>query len=55
MAAANGLLGKAVPSFIGVEPISIDRENLLKNWKAIFKEDPPAALRNAIDRSAGAL
>ena len=55
MVAANGLLGKAVPSFIGVEPISIDRENLLKNWKAIFKEDPPAALRNAIDRSAGAL
>ena len=30
MVAANGLLGKAVPSFIGVEPISIDRENLLK-------------------------
>ena len=55
MVAANGLLGKAVPSFIGVEPISIDRENLLKNWKAIFKEDPPAALRNAINRSAGAL
>ena len=55
MVAANGLLGKAVPSFIGVDPISIDRENLLKNWKAIFKEDPPAALRNAINRSAGAL
>ena len=55
MVAANGLLGKAVPSFIGVEPISIDRENLLKNWKAIFKEDPPAALRNAINHSAGAL
>lgn len=55
MAAANGLLGKAVPSFIGVEPISIDQENLLKNWKAIFKEDPPAALRNAVNRSAGAL
>lgn len=51
----HGLLGKAVPSFIGVEPISIDRENLLKNWKAIFKEDPPAALRNAINHSAGAL
>ena len=55
MVAANGLLGKAVPSFIGVEPISIDRENLLKNWKAIFKEDPPAALRNAINLSTGAL
>lgn len=26
MVAANGLLGKADPSFIGVEPISIDRE-----------------------------
>ena len=50
MAAANGLLGKEVPSFIGVEPISVNRDNLLKNWKAIFKEEPPAELSGAVRR-----
>ena len=48
LAAANGLLGKAVPSFIGVEPISVNRDNLLKNWKHIFKEEPPAELSGAV-------
>lgn len=48
LAAANGLLGKAVPSFIGVEPISVNRDNLLKNWKNIFKEEPPAELSGAV-------
>lgn len=50
LAAANGLLGKAVPSFIGVEPISVNRDNLLKNWKHIFKEEPPAELSGAVKR-----
>ena len=50
LAAANGLLGKAVPSFIGVEPISVNRDNLLKNWKNIFKEEPPAELSGAVKR-----
>ena len=48
LAAANGLLGKAVPSFIGVEPISVNRDNLLKNWKNIFKEEPPEELSGAV-------
>ena len=48
LAAANGLLGKVVPSFIGVEPISVNRDNLLKNWKNIFKEEPPAELSGAV-------
>ena len=48
LAAANGLLGKVVPSFIGVEPISVNRDNLLKNWKHIFKEEPPAELSGAV-------
>lgn len=50
LAAANGLLGKVVPSFIGVEPISVNRDNLLKNWKNIFKEEPPAELSGAVKR-----
>ena len=48
LAAANGLLGKEVPSFIGVEPISVNRDNLLKNWKNIFKEEPPEELSGAV-------
>ncbi len=48
LAAANALLGKETPSFVGIEPVCVSPENLLKTWKNIFKEDPPAELRNAI-------
>lgn len=39
-AAANSILGKRVPSFIGIEPISVTPDNLLKSWKRVFKEEP---------------
>lgn len=51
LAAANGLLKKEVPSFIGVEPVSVNQDNLLKNWRSIFKEEPPSALCNAVKHS----
>lgn len=51
LAAANGLLEKEVPSFIGVEPISVNQDNLLKTWRNIFKEDPPSDLCNAVKQS----
>ena len=51
LAAANGLLGKKVPSFIGVEPIGVTQDNLLKNWRSIFKEEPPADLCNAVKQN----
>lgn len=51
LAAANGLLEKEVPSFIGVEPVSVNQDNLLKNWRGIFKEEPPSALCNAVKHS----
>lgn len=53
LAAANGMLGHRVPSFIGVEPVSIRQDNLLKNWRNIFREEPPAELRNAIRQFPG--
>ena len=53
LAAAGGLLERDVPSFIGVEPVSIHPDNLLKNWRKIFREDPPAELRNAVKQYAG--
>lgn len=48
LAAANALLGKQPPSFIGIEPVLVTPENLLKTWSDIFKENPPAELRHAI-------
>ncbi len=48
LAAANALLGKRTPSFIGIEPVLVTPENLLKSWSNIFKENPPDELRRAI-------
>ena len=48
LAAANALLGKQTPSFIGIEPVLVTPENLLKTWSDIFKENPPMELRRAI-------
>lgn len=48
LAAANALLGRQTPSFIGIEPVLVTPENLLKTWTDIFKENPPAELRRAI-------
>lgn len=47
LAAANSLLNKPTPSFIGIEPIRVSCENLLKSWKQVFKEEPPQQLKQA--------
>ena len=51
LAAANALLGKAAPSFVGIEPVSVTPENLLKTWAQIFKEDPPLELKEALKKN----
>lgn len=51
LAAANSLLGKSVPSFIGLEPKSVTCENLLKSWQQVFKEEPPAELKKALKQN----
>ncbi|NDL68655.1 LacI family DNA-binding transcriptional regulator [Anaerotalea alkaliphila] len=48
LAAANALIGKKVPSFIGVEPIYVTQENLLKTWETVYKEAPPIQLANIL-------
>lgn len=48
LAAANALLEKPTPSFIGIEPVCVTQDNLLKTWSYIFKGEPPAELRRAI-------
>ena len=52
LAAASSMLKKWVPSFIGIEPISVTPDNLLKSWKKIFKEDPSFELREAFRSNA---
>lgn len=51
LAAANALLGKEVPPFIGVKPFAVTIKNLLKAWKFIIKEMPPDKIINALNRN----
>jgi ribose transport system substrate-binding protein len=51
LAAANALLEKPVPSFIGVEPIYITSDNLLKSWKKVCKEEPSPQLISALNEN----
>ncbi len=44
LAAANALIGKKVPPFIGLEPIFTKQDNLLKVWEKVYKEAPPLQL-----------
>ena len=53
LAGANAMLGKEIPSYIGVEPILVTKDNLLKVWKETFREDPPAELRDALRKQQG--
>lgn len=48
LAAANALIQKEVPPFIGVQPYCVTRNNLLKAWQDIIKENPPVKLVNAL-------
>lgn len=47
LAAARSILNKEVPSFIGIESISVTSDNLLKSWKKVFKEEPRQELLEA--------
>ncbi|ADU28664.1 LacI family DNA-binding transcriptional regulator [Evansella cellulosilytica] len=51
LVAANTLLNKAVPKFIGVEPVEVTTDNLIKMWKKVFKEDAPEEIANAIKQN----
>ena len=44
IAAANALIGKSVPPFIGIEPLYVTQGNLLKAWEKVYKEAPPEQL-----------
>lgn len=48
LAAANAMLGKPTPSYIGIEPVIVTPNNLLKTWKQVFKEEPPSRLKDAL-------
>ena len=48
LAAAQSILYKDVPSFIAIEPIMVNKENLLHSWRTVFKEEPPIELRERL-------
>ncbi|WP_082234596.1 LacI family DNA-binding transcriptional regulator [Halobacillus massiliensis] len=48
LAAANAVLDKYVPKFIGVEPVEVTQENLLKMWKRIFHESASKEIVEAV-------
>lgn len=47
IAAAKAVMNEKVPSFIGVEPIRVTPDNLLKSWKKVFKEEPDQEILQA--------
>jgi len=49
LAAANSLLNKEIPRYIGVEPLYVTRENLLKTWLKVFKENAPNELFDLLE------
>ncbi|WP_123039679.1 LacI family DNA-binding transcriptional regulator [Cohnella candidum] len=51
LAAANALLGRSTPSYIGVSPYRVTRDNLLIAWQEILKERAPAQLASALKGS----
>ncbi|MCL1996119.1 MAG: LacI family DNA-binding transcriptional regulator [Defluviitaleaceae bacterium] len=51
LSAANAMLGKPTPSFIGIEPVRVTSYNLLKTWPKIFKEEPPQELIDEIKKN----
>lgn len=50
LAAGQSILQKHVPSFIGIEPLMVNKGNLLNSWRTIFKEEPPKELRELLAR-----
>ena len=48
LAAANAVLDKYVPKFIGVEPVEVTQENLLKMWERIFHESASKEIVEAV-------
>lgn len=51
LCAANALLGKNVPAFIGVEPIFVNADNLKSGWKKVFKEPLPEQIAEVMKES----
>jgi ribose transport system substrate-binding protein len=51
LAAANALIGKKVPSYIGVKPVKVTLDNLLTGWQEVLREKPSTELINTLKRN----
>ncbi len=48
LSAANALIGRQIPSFIGVSPYKVTADNLLTAWQDVLKERAPAQVVEAL-------
>ena len=48
LCAANALLDKEVPPYVGIEPVAVNEENLLKAWRQVYKEAPPEIIGDLV-------
>ena len=46
---SSELLDEVVPSYIGVEPVYVDRYNLQKVWQKSYKEPLPEEIKQALN------
>ena len=53
LCAANALLEKEVPPYIGIEPVAVNLENLLKAWNQVYKETPPEIIVDLVKEISG--
>lgn len=49
MVAVKALMNEVVPSYVGVEPVYVDRYNLQKIWQKSYKEPLPEEIKQALN------
>ena len=45
LSVANVLLGKKIPTYIGIEPVYVERNNLRREWAQIYKQEIPDQIK----------
>ncbi len=45
LSVANVLIGKRIPTYIGIEPVYVERNNLRRAWTQIYKEEIPEEIK----------
>ena len=49
--AAYALLGKPAPPYVALDALPVTRDNLLKAWHEVYRDDPPREVVESFDRA----